>query len=215
MSRRSIIEVLLDRVEVAERGGDRRRKTRHLVLAALVWPRPTIAERTAMKNLEFNAGGVDLGDKDWTDRVLFKETVQGPFGIKIDVSDVVTDSQVAEFLRVMASSVLKLAGDEIAGLAAAPFVAGLVKVPFRHGSKLITASGKKTTRVIAEGQVDIGATQVAEGRESVIKVPLVAPVRIDRVTRTTTRGSVRTRRRTLLKKGEPNGRVILRVRRYR
>lgn len=215
MGKRSVVEVLLDRIELAERGEDARRASRHLVLATLVWPRPMIAERTAMKNLEFNADGADLADKGWIDRVFFKETVEGPFGIKVDVTDAVTDSQVAAFLRVMASSALKLVGDELAGLSAAPLVSGLVTVPFRHGGKLMAATGNKTARVIAAGNIDIGATRVAEGRSAVIKVPLVAPVRIDRVTRATARGSVRARRRTLLKKGEPNGVAILKVRRYR
>ena len=225
MSARSVVEVLLEGVELVERGVQHGRTTRHMVLAALVWPRPAIAERTALKDLELPSGVIDLGSLDWTDRILFKETVEGPFGIKVDVTDVVTDNQVADFLRVMASAAVQLAGAEVAGLATAPFVKGLVKVPFQHGSKLIASAGKKAARVIARGQVDIGLEEgeeggdtggrlVARGEEVVIEVPLCAPARIERVTRSTSGGATRSRRRTVLKKGEPNGKALLRLRRY-
>jgi len=214
-SHRDILEVLLNRVELAEHGGTRRAPTRHLVLVSLVWPRPTIAERTAVKDLALDGTAADLSGKSWTTRVLFKETVQGPLGIKVDVTAPVTESEVAEFLRFLGSSVLDLAGDELAGSIISPFLAGLVRVPARYAGKWITASGKKSLRIVASGHVDIGTEQPGGKDGATVDVALVAPERIARVTRSASHGSVKTRRRTLLKKGDPNGRVLLGLRRYR
>ena len=131
-----VLEVLLDRVEVKETGD--RKAGQHMVMASLVWPRPRIADREAVKTFALEKGVLDLKKSTWIKRVVFKEVIDGPFGIEFGVTERVTESQFTEFLRFMSSSVLKMAGGEAEDVMTNALLGGVVKVPFQFLAKMIS-----------------------------------------------------------------------------
>ena len=56
------------------------------VTAALVWPRPGIARKLSVADRTFVARRFEPDPGSWVETVLFKEIVQGKFGIEISVS---------------------------------------------------------------------------------------------------------------------------------
>ena len=200
-------EVLLDRVEVKETGD--RKAGQHLVMASLVWPRPRIAERVAVKTVDIEKGFVDLKKARWTERIVFKELIDGPFGIEFGVTERVTDSQFAEFLRFMSSSVLKVAGGEAEDMMTNAVLGGVVKVPFQFLAKMISDSGKDGPKVIASGSLDLHSEETWKKNEwKQFKIPLTAPETIYKVTRRRREGRLQTRRRKLIEGGTDNGVIV-------
>lgn len=215
MYKRRILELSLERVELNVAGGRKKRGNKHMIIACLTWPRPAIAERISVKTLEFENNTADLSRSDWTTRILFKETVQGTFGLEVSVTEQLSNSQVSEFIGFMASSILKLAGAEAGELAASSLGAGLIKLPFTYLSKLVSASGKKPANMIATGTVDLRAdSKWKAGKLVRIEIPLTAPETIYKTVRSRKHGELSTRRRTLLKAGAGNGTAVLRGKLY-
>ena len=203
-----VLEVLLERVEVRETGA-RKGSGRHVVLGSLIWPRPRIVERTAAKTVELEDNVADLKKATWADRVVWKEVVEGPFALEFAVTERVTDSQLADLLRSLGSSVLKLAGEEAEDMIASSLAGGVVKVPFRFLSKVIADSGKKGPKVIATGSLDLHSEETwGKSETKKFKMPLTAPDAVYRVTRTRREGRLKTRRRKVLNAGAENGVVV-------
>jgi len=186
-----------------------------MVTAGLVWPRSTIAERVAIKTLDFEDNTADLSRSDWTSRVLFKETVQGPFGLELSVTEHLSNDQVREFVKFMGSSVLKLTGAEAGDLVESSMGAGLVKLPFQYLGKLVAGSSRKSAGVVGAGTVDLCADGGWKVNEVVrVEIPLVTPETIYMTARTRKHGELSSRRRTLLKAGRENGVAVLTARVY-
>ena len=73
MSKRQVMEILMDGLDgvVTGRGDDE--TTRHIVTVGLVWPRPGIAKRIAVQSVELVGGRAAWGEAAWFDRILFKD----------------------------------------------------------------------------------------------------------------------------------------------
>lgn len=217
------LELMLDRVEVKETGA-RRKKGRHMVIVTLVWPRPRIAERVSAKTLEFKDNVVDLKKSDWISRIVFKESIDGRFGIELGVTERMSDSEVADFFRFLGSSFMKLMGNGAEDMMASCLGGGLAKIPFQYLSKFISDLGDKGPKIIASGSIVVhseetwnsSSSRLSRGQNSAaarkkntetksFKVPLTAPETIYKVTRTRRHGEMQTRRRTIMKAGEDNG----------
>jgi len=213
--RRRILELSLNRVMIEVTGGRKLRSSRHMVTVCLVWPRPAIAERAAVKTLDFENRTADLSSADWTDRILFKETVQGPFGVEFGITEHLSDERIGKFLKLVGSSLLGLAGGEAEDLMPGPVGAGLVRLPFQHLGKVVSASGTGSARFIGVGAVDLDTDKTWEGgREVRIEIPLVAPEAVYETKRARKHGELSTRRRTVLKAGKSNGMAVLSARLY-
>jgi len=207
MSKRKILELCLDRVELVAAGGGRGRGNTHIVFARLIWPRPAIAEKISVKPLEFERNAVDLKDSSWTERILFKETIQGTCGLEISVSERVSIGQADRLVTFIGASILKMAESEAGSVMVGPLGAGLVRMPFQYLGKLANSS-KKTPRMLGVGTIDLSFCRKSRSEHS-IEIPLVSPRTVYRTTRTVKHGETSAKRRTLLKAGAPNGVVML------
>lgn len=215
MYKRRIFELLLERVQIDVVGGRKTRGSKHVLSASLTWPRPAIAERFAVKTLDFENNTADLSKSDWTARILFKETVQGPFGLEVSVTEPLSTGQAGEFLKFMGLSILKLARAGAGDLAASPIGSGLIKLPFEYLGKIASSSDKKPPRLIGAGKVDLSADDKWKAGKLVrIEIPLTAPETIYKTVRSRKHGELSARRRTLLKAGQPNGTAVLSARLY-
>jgi len=213
---REIVEICLEEVRVKIGGTRRRRKAGpHLVLASLIWPRPMIAEKEAARTVRLENNRADLTDAEWAERILFKEVVQGPFGLKLGVTEPIPDDVLGRFLSGMGSLLFKLAGTEADDLTETSLGGGLVGLPFKYLSRVVGGSGKNTARVIAAGSAALGpAEEWRDGEPRMIEIPLTAPDALYRTIRSRRHGETSTRRRKLIAAGAPNGTVVVSVRVY-
>ena len=203
------LEMLLNKVEMKETGS-RRKSGQHMVIATLVWPRPRIAERVSAKTLQFEENVLDLKKSDWITRIVFKELIDGPFGVEMGVTERMSDSEVAEFFKFLGASFMKLMGNEAEDLMTSSLAGGLVKIPFQFLSKFIADIGDKGPKIIGSGSLCLHAEETWKKKNTetkTFKVPLTAPEGIYKTSRTRQHGEVKVRRRLLLKAGAENGMI--------
>lgn len=207
--RRDTLELELERVDGGALWKQTRKAADRLVTATLVWPRPLVAERVAARPHRFDRNGLDLADRDWSERILFKENVEGPFGVVVQVSETLTAQEVKRISAALGAAVLRTAGNEAARLAAGPWLTTLARFPFTHLAGELSGIGK-TPKVVAAGRITL-----LPGTPGPIDIELTVPEDIVRVQRVRTGGHSRTRRRTIHRRGDPAGTVRLKATYYR
>lgn len=206
MAKTKTLELSLEQARIDTMGGPR--KGKHMVIVSLVWPRPRIAERVAVKTLDFRNNAVDLSKSGWTEKILFKELILGQLGIEVGVTERVSDSQAADFFRFLGSSLLKMAGSEADDLMIDPLAGGIVKLPFQYLSNVIAKPAKKGPKMIASGMIDIDPDKTWKNKKTArIQVPLTATQSIYRIAKGS-KGS-RGKRQLVLEAGAPNGLAVL------
>ena len=213
--KRRILEVTMEQINLRVAGNSSARTTQHLVTGTLRYPRPAIAEKVLAKPVGLDNGAVDLSAAGWMQRILFKETVQGPFGIGIDITTQLSDSQAGKLITAVSSAFLSLAGGEAADIAGEPWAAGLVRTPFDYLRKALSSSRGAAPRLVGAGSIDLCAdTRWQAGAVRKVNVPLTAVEDIYTVRRSRHRGTMQASRKKLLKTGEANGEIRLSVRTY-
>ena len=214
MARRKIIQILLDRVQLQQIGSPERRESQHLLLVTLVWPRARIAECVTVKPITLEKKTADIRKATWTERILFKQLVEGPFGIHVGVSKRVSGKEIPAFLRFLGAQIFGIAGEEIEDLTPLPAAGALARIPFRYLSKSLSSTAKAAPKLIAEGTLDLNAKKwKAATKPLSLHVPLVAT---ETIYRPPQRDSTKGRkpapgRRALLKQGDANGFVDMKL----
>ncbi len=183
------------------------KESAHLVQSFLVWPRAGIASRISTSRLDLVAGECDLSGERWTRRIVFKENVESTFGIRIDVTEALGNEALEEFLRFMASVVLRLGAGvvddvvPVGDVAAAPLgylAAKIKKIP--------------DAAVIAAASADVEVASLPAKGETLLSLELFAPREVVQHSRRTVNRKIKTQRKVLLQKGESNGRITLAIR---
>jgi hypothetical protein len=188
------------------------KSTRHLADFQLVWPRVTIAKKTTSLTLPLAKGAWSGEGRPWTRRVLFKETVQGSFGIEVTLGQALTDSMVAELAAYMAGTLVKEVGGVVADAVAAPGAGAFAQIPFTALSRLV--SKEKNAAILATGVADVETSSLpAAGETLEVVVPLVAESDITKSVPRGGHGASPDSRRVVVKAGAPAGtcRLLLRT----
>ena len=167
------IEVLLAGAEI---GGIKLQphlvKTTRLVTVDLICPRASIAKKTAAKEVKFQKAKADLKGQGWTERVMFREDVDGHFGLAVQLSEVLDDEWFEKFLRTTAKIALK----EFRDLAKSYTVgiSDIASAPINALAQLEgTYPGPKT---VAQGVLDVTEAMLPEaGKAVTVEVPLHRP----------------------------------------
>lgn len=208
MKKREVLEVLLDGIELPVVGGRKTARTHHSLLASLVWPRPCIAERVAVKPVDLVGGQARLVESGWAQCVLFKEVVKGRFGLQVGVSQPLTDVQMDAWLSLIGATAVKAAGRLVAEAmnGAAEQIAGL---PLQFLGKQISGLPGKNAGLLGQGIVDLNSDDLGDGAVRIITVPLVAAEAVQEVQRVRRQGRLMSKRRTVLKAGATNGSIRL------
>jgi hypothetical protein len=215
MYKRRIAEISLRQVSVKVAGGRQNRTGQHLFAARLVWPRPAIADKVSVKTLDFNGNQCDLGKSDWITGILFKETVQGPFGLEVTLTEQLSSSQLGKFLEFISASFFKFAGSEATDLSSSSLGSSLTKVPFDFLSKHVSGKSKTDAKWIAAGSLNLLTEQnVKAGKGVEHEILLTTPEPICRITRVRRHGELSTKKRTLLGAGQENGSAVISVKFY-
>ena len=167
------IEVLLAGVEI---GGIKLRphlvKTTRLVTVDMVCPRASIARKTAAKEVKFQKAKADLKGQGWTERVMFREDVDGHFGFAVQLSEVLDDEWFEKFLRATAKIALKEFRD-----LAKTYTVGISDIASAPIDALAQLEGTYPgPRTVAQGVLDVTEEMLPEvGKSVMVEVPLHRP----------------------------------------
>ncbi len=215
MIKRRILELLLDNLHVPQRGRNGSGETRHMLRVSLVWPRMAIAHKTSAGVIIMRDGVYRPDPDSWTQRALFKEAVEGPFGVRIEVSEALSETQWSESLARLGNAVWTLAGAQIGDFAEGPLTSLLWRTPFDALARTTTAAAKNEPRLVAFGTLDVQCDQwpALEGKR--LMLSMCAPQDISRVSRRRVGGKLQSRRTTLIQRGDANGQAELLARVYR
>ena len=208
---RRIIEVTIDSVKLNIKGS--RKGHKHVLGARLVYPRPGIAEKLALQPIAVTKGEAKLAKAKWPERILFKEVVQGPFGLGIEVSRAMSESEMGKVIEAMASSVIKVAGKEIAEVAGGPWGGALMGLPLKFLSGLISKKGSSDS--VGAGVIELCAdSKWPSSKVKKLTIPLVADENVYEMRRTRQGNSIRMIRKRVIKKADQSGSVVVKLRLY-
>ena len=185
---------------------------RHIVTATLLWPRTSVSRKTSAIacTLSKLTLAPDPDDREWAERILFKEPVEERFGVEVTVSAPVSESQAAAFVRYAASATMGLVADAVEDVSP---LAKFAAIPFNYAQKQLAKD--ETPALVATGVVSLLPSELKAA--GTIRIPLAAPrdiVKTSRSRTSVTKGGAQTKRTVLLAKDEPNGWVELRYRVY-
>jgi len=170
-TRRGVVEVLLDSVDLRDAGGAGA-GTNHALCASLVWPRSTVAGKATVKIVPLADGRGDWRGASWTERILFKETVEGTFGLRVGLTRSLSAAKFAELSRYVAGGLFKLFGAEAGSLLAGALAAGLVKLPLEFLNKELRAAQELAALAVAEGTVDLRCDTWQAGHDETVRLML-------------------------------------------
>ncbi len=184
----------------------RKRVTTHGVTATLLWPRNGVPRKEYALMRELTKGAADLSGAPWHESILCRESAEGTFALRIDVTEALSDSAASDFLAAIAGALLRDAASIVGK-------GGFLLAD--AASTVLSTAAKKATKasdpaVVASGTISLSAARLSDGL--VVEVPLTAPEAVTATTVTPIpgeRGTTRTKR-TLLAKGAPNGVAVVR-----
>jgi len=158
------LEITLAAIEIPSL--KRRSSSEHIVKATLLWPRVSIAAKTRETTLPFAKGILDIPSLNWCQKMLFKETVEGHFGLSLEISVPMTQVALRNFARFMLGQSLKLG----ANLADDAFPGGDYAVlPARYASNSLLE--KAEPKLLVRGFWDLDVSSLSE-EETIVRVPL-------------------------------------------
>ncbi len=214
--RRRVGEILLDEAKLDYHGREYGENASNLLVVNLMWPRPAIVERTATIFLPLRgAGRIDLSGAKWVDRMLFKETVQGPFALQASVTEPMKAERLREAMDDLGKLVLRFAGDTAGDIAGGGIPGRLAELPFQGIAGLLKSGSFNQAEIVASGSARVCADEDwVEGDLRQIKVPLCAPRKVYAINRTEEHGESRVQRKLALEEGQSNGFILLSIRMY-
>ena len=119
----------------------------YLLRALLILPRTNVESREALRILESGADGVLIGEASgFHHQSIFKQTVEGPFALGLQLSEAVDENSFSGILSELASTTLETAGSLLAAQAVPPVRSGIRRMAGFFAGKL----GDKDPAIIAE-----------------------------------------------------------------
>lgn len=184
------------------------KKTNHLINSSIVYPRPSVALKSASQPCGMESGSADFSGAGWCKRILFKEQVEGEFGITVSVTRALSDKQIEGFARYLGSLAFGLAADAVEDRF--PVIGAAASTPFKYMEKQLGKSDDYA--VIATGSISADPASLSDGQ--VLAVPLTAPEDLHvTANRVPSNGKGPSSvRKIVLRKGEPNGEAKLLIR---
>ena len=202
------LEISVQEINVPVNGAGLLDKSSHLLSAELIWPRVGIAQKAASQPCRLEKGHADFEKVNWGNRILFKESVEGKFALRISLTEVLDDEELEKFLRSFSGAALAFGADMLAPLY--PPFGKLVSAPIDYLAKDIEKYPGPTRLV--EGLVELEAADFLENAEQSLTIRLMTSQSITQSVTRRVAGRVRHEKKSILSKGEPNGDITLLIR---
>ena len=165
------LEVLFARAELKGIPERALLKSRNMVQVDMIWPRPGVAKKSAMREAVFRKGVCDFTGEPWMKRVVFREEIEDHCGLAVSITEPVSVQKVRRFLRLTAKYALKMGADFMEKA-----MVGYADIASSPIDALAAMIGEKDIpKVIAQGVLDV-TDLPAEGEEREITVPLIRPL---------------------------------------
>ena len=175
----------------------------------LLNPRPNVPLRKRAYTIHVDASGKPVLPNTFAERILFKESVDGPLGIRVESTGVEDPSLFEAFLRKAFSIAIKASGDVIATQWSEP-MKSIARAPFRFLADEID-DDKEGPEIVAINTIDC----TPEEGSSAISIKLLAVKDVYALqSQIRTRGPRKTKRRSsvpklLIAKGDMVGEIKL------
>ncbi len=167
----------------------------------LVCPRPTVARKSSQRAVALERGVFAPASPAWSETAVFKETINGRFGLEVAVSEAVPYTQADYFARTGASALAKLLAGALDSVVGGP-LGDVAEIPLSTLSKAIAKD--KTPVTLLRGFADFPADASFASR-TVVEIALKAERDIFQSVRHTTKSGTSTTRRKLLARGGTAG----------
>lgn len=188
-------------------------ETKHAITCEIVWPRPTISSKTYAKIITLKDKKLPPGSiNEWLNNILFKETTEGRFGLKLSISRALTDTELSSFMKTLLKTTLTAGAGVVDDHVENEFLSDMVQGILKYGASEIASASE---RQVATVECVCDTSQIAAAKA--VGVDFVLDLCAPKEWRTTessttspTKGS-RSARRTkkLLAKGENNGSITI------
>jgi hypothetical protein len=165
------VEILLVSADISQLACGKLAKCRSLVCVDLVWPRATIAKKSAAREAVFRKGKVDFSGEAWAKRILFRETVDSHAAFAVSVTEPVTVQKLKRFARLTAKYALRMGADFMEK--AMVGYADVASAPMDALSAMV--GEKDAPEAIAQGVADLPSLP-PDGESVLVEVPLRRPV---------------------------------------
>lgn len=186
-------------------------ETKHAITCEIIWPRPTISSKTYAKIITLKDKKLlDCGINDWLNTILFKETTEGKFGLKLSISRALTDSELASFVKTLLKTTLTAGAGVVDDHVENEFLSDMLQGILKYGANELAAANE---RQVAVAECVCDTAQIAAAKADGIDLSLVLTVPKEWRTSASaapspTRGS-RTITKKLLAEGEANGSITI------
>lgn len=146
--------------------------TTRLITVDLIWPRSSIARKTAARELKFSKAQASVKNEKWTQRILFREDIDDHCGIAVSISEILDDEWIEKLARATAKYALREFRDIIKQYTVG--ISDIASAPLDALSQLEgTYPGPKT---VLQGTFDLSQDIIPEeGCSKLIEVPLHKP----------------------------------------
>jgi hypothetical protein len=202
------LEISVQEINVPVNGAGLLDKTSHLLSAELIWPRVGIPQKASSQPCRLENGYADFEKVNWGNRILFKESVEGKFALRISLTEVLDDEELEKFLRSFSGAALAFGADMLAPLY--PPFGKLIAAPIDYIAKDIEKYPGPTRLV--EGLVELEASDFLENAEQPLTICLVTSQSIVQSVTRRVAGRIRHEKKSILSKGKPNGNITLLIR---
>ncbi|NLZ59480.1 MAG: hypothetical protein GX901_02330 [Lentisphaerae bacterium] len=179
----------------------------HILNATLLWPRPAIAAKKCEKTVFLQNGVFDWRHGSWCERIMFKEVCDFRFGLQISLSAALSRTEMLEFARFLAGRALRLGANELDDYIPA---GDLAVLPLHYFSQSLLKS--KPAEIIVKGNLDLEIEQFEQNESLQLELPLYSErdlVKRQRIGGN--RGPVKYNNKTLLQKGEQDGKATVQI----
>ena len=208
------IEVNLARAELAAAGGAGK-DTRHLLTATLIYPRPGVAARSRVVALALENGRADWSARAWSDRIVFKENVEGPFALRVEISYALEADTLKRILEAVTSAALNAAGSGIEDAVSKGWGSDLAGPPIDLIEKAGSLSGGDSRGYLAAGVVDLALDDTWKGGDlRCLRIPVRTREDVQIMERRMVGGRMVSEPRTVVKANESLGFLELDIKRY-
>lgn len=167
-SKKNIL-VTLEELDIPSLRGDGVQQ--HLLSMDFIWPRLSIAKKNSTMTVAIVNGLCATDTWSLTNKLCFKESVEGVFGFHVALTETITATKIRQFLRYTAGKTANLASDAVEDAIPIPMLDEIAALPMVYLSKQLLSSTDPD--LIAEGCYDMNAADFSDTPIQV-RVPMVS-----------------------------------------